>query len=324
MPGPTDDRPAVLIVTEVDDPTADLVIAEVNRRGLCQVVRVDPGDFPHDVVLAGALNTATGQWRGELRTPSRLVDLAGVRAVYWRRPSPYKFPGLSKQDQDFAAVQAKEGFGGVLAGLDCRYVNHPHCNWVAEYKPGQLSAAVRLGFEVPATLITSDLAATRAFVQEHAPVVYKPLRLTDLLRNGRPLGLWTQRVEPDEIDETVAGTAHLFQAEVVDKVADLRITVVGDRVFCVRIESAARLLDWRADYDALSYKVMEPPARMVPKLQAYLKEFGLKFGCFDFAVDRHGTPHFLECNPNGQWAWMEPPTGLPMAAAFADALEGRL
>jgi hypothetical protein len=77
-------------------------------------------------------------------------------------------------------------------------------------------------------------------------VIYKPLRLTDVLRDGRPMGLWTQRVEPDEIDETVAGTAHLFQAEVLDKVADLRITVVGDRVFCVRIESAANLLDWRS------------------------------------------------------------------------------
>jgi ATP-grasp ribosomal peptide maturase len=324
MPALTGDRPAVLVVTEVDDPTADLVIAELNRRGHCQVVRVDPGDFPHDATLAAAFNTTTGQWQGELRTTSREVDLAEVRAVYWRRPSHYRFPGLSNQDRDFAAVQAKEGFGGVLASLDCRYVNHPHRNWAAEYKPSQLSTAVQLGFEVPPTLITSDLAAARTFARKYAPVIYKPFRLTDVLRDGRPMGLWTQRVEPDEIDQNVAGTAHLFQAEVLDKVADLRITVVGDRVFCVRIESAAMLLDWRADYDALTYQVVELPARMVPKLQAYLKRFGLKFGCFDFAVDRHGAQHFLECNPNGQWAWMEPPTGLPMAAAFADALEGRL
>jgi ATP-grasp ribosomal peptide maturase len=324
MPTLTGAEPVVLVVTEVDDPTADLVIAELNRRGHAQVVRLDPGDFPHDVALAAVLDTTSGQWQGELRTTSREIDLGEVRAVYWRRPSLYQFPGLSSQDRDFAAVQAREGFGGVLTSLDCRYVNHPHRNWVAEYKPSQLAAAVRLGFEVPPTLITSDLAAARAFARKHAPVIYKPLRLTDVLRDGRPMGLWTQRVEPDEIDEAIAGTAHLFQAEVLDKVADLRITVVGDRVFCVRIESAGNLLDWRSDYDALSYQVMEPPARMVPKLQAYLTQFGLKFGCFDFAVDRNGAPHFLECNPNGQWAWMERPTDLPMAAAFADALEGRL
>ncbi|MFE3939908.1 ATP-grasp ribosomal peptide maturase, partial [Streptomyces goshikiensis] len=30
---------------------------------------------------------------------------------------------------------------------------------------------------------------------------------------------------------------------------------------------------------------------------------------------------FLECNSSGQWAWMEPETGLPMVAAMADLLE---
>jgi hypothetical protein len=135
MPTLAGARPVVLVVTQIDDPTADLVIAELNRRGLARVVRLDPGDFPHDVVLAGTLDTANGRWQGELRTTSREVDLGEVRAVYWRRPSLYQFPGLSSQDREFAAVQAKEGFGGVLTSLDCRYVNHPHRNWVAEYKP---------------------------------------------------------------------------------------------------------------------------------------------------------------------------------------------
>ncbi|MGH3800408.1 MAG: hypothetical protein ACRDTD_09805 [Pseudonocardiaceae bacterium] len=30
----------------------------------------------------------------------------------------------------------------------------------------------------------------------------------------------------------------------------------------------------------------------------------------------------LECNPNGQWAWIEDETGLPISSALADALEG--
>ncbi|MGH3885301.1 MAG: hypothetical protein ACRDSZ_01825, partial [Pseudonocardiaceae bacterium] len=31
----------------------------------------------------------------------------------------------------------------------------------------------------------------------------------------------------------------------------------------------------------------------------------------------------LELNPNGQWAWIEDETGLPISSALADALEGR-
>jgi hypothetical protein len=29
----------------------------------------------------------------------------------------------------------------------------------------------------------------------------------------------------------------------------------------------------------------------------------------------------LECNPNGQWAWLEPAAGLPITTAIADLLE---
>jgi ATP-grasp ribosomal peptide maturase len=317
-------RPAVLVVTESDDVTADLVIAELNRRGRSAVVRVDPGDFPHTVSLAAALDPATGRWDGRLTTASREVNLADVAAVYWRRPRPHRFQGLPDQAAEFAIAQAREGFGGVLGSLNARYVNHPQRNWAAEYKPAQLKLAAELGFMVPATLITSDPEAARAFARKHAPVVYKPLRLTNLTRDGEPQVVWTARVEPDELDESVAGTAHLFQAEVAGKTADLRITVVGSRVLCVRIQSASRLLDWRSDYDDLSYEVSEPPAPMVAKLHRYLSHFGLTFGCFDFAVAPDEVPYFLECNPNGQWAWMEPPTSLPMTAAFADALEGSL
>ncbi len=45
------------------------------------------------------------------------------------------------------------------------------------------------------------------------------------------------------------------------------------------------------------------------------------FGAFDFALDANDVLVFLECNPNGQWAWLEEEhAGLPMTAALADLL----
>ncbi len=127
-----------------------------------------------------------------------------------------------------------------------------------------------------------------------------------------------EEVTADQLDERVAGTAHLFQQK-VGKVADVRVTVIGDKVFSVRIDSG--LLDWRTDYERLSYSVVEPPDEVRTALRRYLAYFGLVFGAFDFALDRHGVWWFLECNPSGQWAWLEPATGLPMVAAMADLLE---
>ncbi|MEV0615281.1 hypothetical protein AB0I81_18305 [Nonomuraea sp. NPDC050404] len=56
-------------------------------------------------------------------------------------------------------------------------------------------------------------------------------------------------------------------------------------------------------------------------LFAYLDFFALEFGCFDFALEESikGVKWtFIECNPNGQWAWL--PDFEEMAHAFADVL----
>lgn len=132
-----------------------------------------------------------------------------------------------------------------------------------------------------------------------------------------PVTGWADPVAATEIDERVAMVPHLFQA-VVNKSADLRVLVIGREVFAVRIESG--MLDWRMDYTALSYRVVDLPCRVEKALQAYLEHYGLVSGSFDFAVDKAGDLWWLELNPNGQWGWLEESTGLPMSAAFAEQL----
>jgi hypothetical protein len=167
-------------------------------------------------------------------------------------------------------------------------------------------------------MVTSDPDSARTFIKRRGPVIYKPLS-TPLYRvDGVSCTVEVREVTTDEIDDAVAGTAHLFQQR-IDKTSDVRVTVIGDQVFCVRIDSD--LLDWRTDYSMLAYSVVQPPHGISEALRAYLDRFRLVFGAFDFAVDSEGQWWFLECNPSGQWAWLEPETGLPMAAAMADLLE---
>ena len=49
-----------------------------------------------------------------------------------------------------------------------------------------------------------------------------------------------------------------------------------------------------------------------------METFGLNFGCFDFAITKTGEPVFLECNPNGQWLWVQNLTGMPIGKAIAE------
>jgi ATP-grasp ribosomal peptide maturase len=304
----------VLVLTCLEDPTADMVIGHLNAGG-ARVARLDPGiDFPATVSFSTGFEARP---YGSVKTSSRHFSLDEVCAVYYRRPTPYMTDPPSQVER-FAATQARFGLGGTLASLPCRYVNHPWKVMAAEHKPLQLRTAHQVGFSLPPTLITNRPSDARAFAVEHRRTIYKPLRFTPCMSPaGEPSTIWATPVDPGSIDHTIAHTAHLFQAR-VDKAADLRMTVVGKRVFCVRIESD--LLDWRQDYDRIAYTVVDPPPRLADTAFAFLRALDLSFGAFDFAITRDGSQVFLECNPNGQWGWLEDATGIPVAAAIAELL----
>ncbi|MFD7457835.1 MULTISPECIES: ATP-grasp ribosomal peptide maturase [unclassified Streptomyces] len=311
--------PPVLVVTRLDDATADEVIGELNRRRV-PVVRLDPGDFPTAVTVAATLD-GTGV-AGTLTTETRAVDLDGVRSVYWRRPTPYRADlAMSEQTARWALEEARHGLGGVLASLPgAHYLNHPWRNRDAEYKPAQLATAARCGLNVPPTLITNDPGQARDFVNTRRPVLYKPLRDTEYAdADGRSLTVWIDDVTPAQIDDRVRHTAHLFQQR-VSKTADIRLTAVGECLFAVRIDGSPGV-DWRRHYDRLTYAPIDVPPGIAKGVRDYLNAFGLAFGAFDFGLDPDGEWHWYECNPNGQWAWFPEHITSPITAALADELQ---
>ncbi|WP_432587325.1 ATP-grasp ribosomal peptide maturase [Streptomyces sp. HD1123-B1] len=258
---------------------------------------------------------------GTARSPPP-VDLEHARAVYYRRPSPYTSPGdLDAQQREFATAQTRHGLGGVLAALThCLYVNHPHRNWGAEYKPRQIAVAMQAGLDVPPTLITNDAEAARTFAKENGPVVYKPLRSTEYRENGDLRTIWVRQVEADEIGDGVATCPHLFQ-QVVPKTADIRVAAVGRDLFATRIAIDGDHLDWRLDYERIAFAPVDVPGPVRRGIHSYMDALGLSFGAFDFALDHSGAWRFYECNPNGQWAFVDDDTTKAITTALADLLE---
>lgn len=308
------DRP-VLVVTSVDDVTACMVITALNERGI-PVVRMDPADIATSLTFAAQLGT--GRVTGWIATTTRDLDLSLVRSVYHRRPGAWRFDDLSEQARRFAIAEARHGLGGLLAGLPGLHVNDVFAIARAEYKPLQLQVAAAIGLPVPPTLITNDTAAVAAFEVEHGPIVYKTFRGVPEVE-GRAGVVWTQRVSAAEVDERLAITAHLFQSE-VPKVADVRVTLVGDQIFAWRISAPDERLDWRAgDWDDLDYTRLVIPDDLAKRLRRYLDRFGLTFGCFDLAITADNEFVWIECNPNGQWGFL--PDADQIADAFAAVLQ---
>lgn len=54
---------------------------------------------------------------------------------------------------------------------------------------------------------------------------------------------------------------------------------------------------------------------------AFMSTFGLSFGAFDFAVTTDSEWIMFECNPFGQYGWLEDALDLPITSALADLLE---
>jgi ATP-grasp ribosomal peptide maturase len=319
----TDSDGPVLVLSAPEDATADVVEAQLGAGGI-PFVRMDTGDFPTQMRV-DARNTE-GRWRGRLRTASATVELDQVRSVYYRRPTRFRLPpGLAGGDSAFALTEAKLGVGGVLASLPVTWVNHPARMAQAEYKPLQLDVADRVGLLVPRTLVTNDVDAARTFAAEIArPLVCKTFSSL-LLDDGDTItSVFTTTVDPERIDrDQLAATAHLFQ-ERVPKANDVRVTMVGCTAFAVAViaGSDAGREDWRADYRNLRYEPVTVPDDVQLGMSAYLDHFGLRYGAFDFVVEPDGTWRFLECNPNGQWLWLEDEADQPIAVAIAALLAG--
>ena len=109
----------------------------------------------------------------------------------------------------------------------------------------------------------------------------------------------------------------------IEKVYDIRLTIVGQKAFAVAIDSqinAETRIDWRKGENLLPHRKIELPHSLIRKCQKMLSVLELQYGAFDFILDKFGNHYFLEVNPNGQWAWIECQTGYDISGAIVNQL----
>ncbi len=314
----------VLVLTEECDFTADRVISELNRRDV-PVFRCDTSWFPSRLCLDTHL--AGENWSGTLRTPQRVVELRDIQSIWYRRPTVFSFPeGMSGPERQHAGWEAKFGLGGVLMSLPVLHVNHPSREADACYKPFQLATAARCGLTVPDTVVTNEALAVRRFADRvEGRVAVKLMGSNIIVEQGGPKVCYTHPLDEHELTDLsgVGVTAHLFQKWIDEKAYEVRVTAVGDALFAASIHAAsdAARTDWRSDFAALTYDVVSLPSQVAAGIRRYLAAMNLQYGAFDFVVTNNGDHIFPECNPGGQFGWIEGSTALPITHALADLLE---
>jgi hypothetical protein len=309
----------LVLVTHREDLTADWLVAELNRRR-ASFLRLNTEDYPTRIALSWTPKEAS------LQVGERELRTTDINAVWWRRPLAPQLPdGLPPSEALWATGEAQAAIEGFWRSVDAHWVNPPLANAVADNKPEQLRRAANLGFDVPASIVSNDVAAVQTFAAEHVRVICKTLR-DSVVPQGESHGIfYTQLLGADDVAaiSDFGPEPYLFQ-KLVPKSHDLRVTVIGDDVFVCRIESQhdeSSRTDWRlGDIDKLPHVTDELPAELASRCVQLVRSYGLRFAAIDLARRTDDGYTFFELNPNGQWAWIEQLTGLPLSAALADEL----
>lgn len=253
----------------------------------------------------------------ELRFPDgAILDLADVRAVWWRRPQPYQ---VSPEIHDaalrnFALSETETAATGIWQATTCLWVNRPVNDSAAAHKPWQLATARAAGLTIAETLITNDPEEARSFWDTHSGnVVYKPFRQTH--------SAWreTRALLPEDMSliEAVHLAPVLFQ-ELIKGVADLRVTVIGDDLFAAAaaLEEATYTLDIRFN-PGIAYKPHTLPDHVATSIFLLMQSLGLEYGAIDMRLTPDGQYVFFEVNPAGQFLYIERSSRQPITAALA-------
>lgn len=311
----------IAIVSYPEDPHAEAVMSHLRDVGT-EVELIDLSDLPDQAALAiGYPNGGppTLEYLPEGRAP---IDLRDVRAFWWRRPQVANPEAIADPAARlFAANEWQEAIAGLWQLVDARWINHPVRDEVAARKALQLRVAVEVGLAVPRTLVTSDPARARAFVESRSDgeTVFKTFSCThEVWRETRLV------TDDDLADLEAVRLAPVIFQEYIPAEVDLRITAVDGRFFTAAIHSQST--DYPVDFRmSLGQAEVEPdslPPEVEERLLALLDRLGLVYGAIDMRRTPAGDHVFLEVNTAGEFLFVEELTGQPIARALAEALAG--
>jgi glutathione synthase/RimK-type ligase-like ATP-grasp enzyme len=252
----------------------------------------------------------------EYRDRRQRFDFDGYDSIWMRRPNitvprkeladRYERAAAERESSDFTrSIFARIERGKFVAS---RFGATRICSG----KTFQFGVAREVGLPMPPTLISNSPQRILRFYREHGGrIVYKPLVPNLFPRPGGGISpVPTTLIEDEALlrDNDLSSAPGIYQA-VVDKVSEIRVTILGRSVFGVEKtfpeRSAALDIDWRGMHSGAHYREHQLPEPLAQASIRLLRELGLVMGVFDFITDAAGNYYFLEVNPQGQFLWAD-------------------
>lgn len=277
------------------------------------------------------VSACRNSWGATLGTD---CDASSIVSAWFRRPGGSELAsGCAPCDEKFVrhewAAFQRNIFDMAEYLSETFWINNPTAARRAESKLLQLRVASDVGLPYPPAIVSNSPDAVKSFISKHEVIILKPFtpHTWTNQNSGSQFTNYAAMLTADsEIEDASIGICPSIYQKYVDKIYDVRATLIGDKIYAYKIRgvNGDPLLDWRMATDVQT-EVCSLPHTIERKVKALQKRLNIAFGCADFVVDRDGNAYFLEINQGGQFLFMEEnERSLPLLRAFcAMLMEGR-
>lgn len=308
----------VLTFGSKHDPHVSRIISRLESRGLgCEVINVmEPPNVvvtyedkvgPQFVVNGKSVTNNTLLW-------DRSKLFWGSLAYFTTDKSDYSDDDI----RHFEYIAAEwRGLFGVLSLIfsEQNLLNPITSKGAPTVKMLQQQVAAAVGFKTPPTLVTTSREHAIKFLENYPQSIIKSFAGAYMRNKRGQLPLQTVTTTTAiTTEDLIAAAEHQFSAcphmlqMSIPKKYEIRVVAIDGTMFAFRINSQDKeytITDWRPGILNLDFQPMALPREIEEKLTKFLKYYGFDHGSVDLIVDHSDEYWFLECNPNGAWAWLD-------------------
>lgn len=327
----------VLIITHTKDNNCiETVSKSIKDKGGI-AVRLDVDRYPLDYCFSSLFNN--GEREILLKEKNGTVhNLTTEFSGLWNR----RFYNLAeclkdvveKKYLDGCVGEAQVTLTGVLSHLEHEMItlNSYSETRKASIKEMQLRIAEECGLRIPRTCISNDFEQVEKFIKSCTDgAVVKMQHGFRTYADGEEQVMFTNTVGEDDFDElkTQLSLCPMQFQEKIEKKLELRITVIGKRLFAAALDSQATAkgkIDWRkvgaeTVGDWVPYEI---PDDLKNKMLDFHEFCNLNYGASDVILTPEGDYVFLETNPGGEFFWLDMEMDYEISDEIASLLLGHV
>lgn len=309
----------ILVISDTMDFTTDYICLELQRRS-ANYLRVNRDRF-NDYKIVFDIGSLI--LNITINAKQYVIDNNNLKAIYYRAPiylhDTYK-PNLSFEKQLYRSQWAAF-LRNLVLFENVSWVNNPIDTFRAENKMLQLKYAQKAGMKCPHTLLLNSIEDIE--LDRDIKYIMKSLD-TVLLRQGdKEAFVYSTVMTGEELLKSEFAVAPVVIQEYLYPKVDLRVTVIGEKIFAVKIVKMGIGIagDWRKEKDNVDFIGVDLPEDIKKRCIRIVNDLGLAFGGIDLIL-HNDIYYFVEVNPTGEWAWLVNKSGLQIDKAICDYLQG--